>query len=184
MLEPEKFMEMKKIHAGADLIDHLGAPDYSRLADKLLALGAKMTSLKAGHRGFYFKTRSKDCFKEMGSARPGNPEQWSRRELWCPAFVCKRIASATGSGDSSIAGFLTGFLNGLSLEESLKAATCLGWQNLQTLDAVSGIRSWKETQAAYRRKMPLIKFPCTAGGWRWDDARLLWIGPDDFCQPG
>ncbi|MBU4212329.1 MAG: carbohydrate kinase family protein [Kiritimatiellae bacterium] len=177
MLEPERFMEMKKAHGGADLINYLSPLDYSRIADQLLALGTKMTALKTGHRGYYFKTRSQDCFNGMGAARPGRPEQWASRELWCPAFVCNPLASATGSGDSSIAGFLAAFLKGLSPEASLKTAICLGWQNLQALDAVSSIRSWDETQSAIKEDLPLIPFPFDAPGWKWDASLKLWVGP-------
>jgi len=180
MLERDTFLKLKEAHRGTDLLDVLRTEDYSRLAGKLLELGSKMTSLKAGRRGFYFRTKEQHAFKGLGAARPGDPANWSARELWCPTFLCRKIASATGSGDSAIAGFLHAYLKGLDLEPSLKIANCLGWQNIQALDAISGIHNWKETQADLRRNMPFEKLALDkAPGWTWDKKFKLWHGPND-----
>ncbi len=182
MLERDTFLKLKEANGGSDLLDVLKAGDYTRLSGKLLKLGSKMTSLKAGRRGFYFRTQSKDAFSGLGASKPGNPDNWSNRELWCPAFFCKKVASATGSGDSSIAGFLHAYLTGLDLEVSLKAANALGWQNIQVLDAVSGIKNWKETQAFLRRSPKLEDLALDqAPGWTWDRTFKLWHGPNDAC---
>lgn len=178
MLEPEAFLAMKRDHGGAELIDYLTPSDYARIADKLLALGARMTSLKSGHRGYYFKTGSAAVLEGLGAAKPGDPGNWANRELWCPAFHAPHLASATGSGDSSIAGFLTGFLKGETLERTLRAANCLGWQNVQVLDAVSGIKSWEETVAMLDRDMPVNDIHIDAPGWH-ALADGLWAGPAD-----
>lgn len=175
MLEPDVFLRMKKAHQGADLIDVLTSEDYSRLADKFLRLGARMASLKSGHRGFYLKTGPASVLGEMGAARPGNPANWANRELWCPAFSAPNLASATGSGDSSIAGFLAAFLRGLNVEDALKCANCVGWQNVQVFDAVSGIHTWEETLALLRQEMPMNELGITSPGWRWSAEHKLWI---------
>jgi sugar/nucleoside kinase (ribokinase family) len=180
MLEREEYLKLKAQHRSTDLLDVIGAADYSRLSGKVLDLGAKMTALKSGRRGFYFRTREAASFAGLGASRPGNPDNWSNRELWCPAFLCKKMGSATGSGDSSIAGFLHGYLNGLDLEPCLKAANALGWQNIQVLDAVSGIKTWDETQAFLRRNPPMEALsPDVAAGWTWDRKFKLWHGPHD-----
>ncbi len=179
MLEPDRFNSMKKEHHGEDLIYHLSPQDYSALADKLLSLGAKMTTLKSGRRGCYMKTRGEKEFASMGAARPRDPKNWSNRELWCQAYYTEHIASATGSGDSSIAGFLTAFLNGETIEMALKYAMCLGWQNVQVLDAVSGIRPLKEATEFISQKKPLEEAAIEAPGWQWHEADRLWSGPGD-----
>ncbi len=179
MLEPEAFLSLKEHHQGADLIDFMTPDDYGRLSGKLLDLGCKMTSMKSGHRGYYFRTGNKKNFDGMGAARPGDADNWSDRELWCPAFAAPNLASATGSGDSSIAGFITGFLRGLTLEETLKYANILGWQNVQTLDALSGIGSWEDSGALLAKKMPMIDVHIDAPGWTWREALGLWSGPRD-----
>lgn len=179
MLEPRRFLEMKAQHGGADLIDHLAPEDYSRTAQALLDLGATVVSLKTGHRGFYLRTGAEERFADLGAARPGAPANWADRELWAPAFVVEELASATGSGDSAIAGLLSGFLRGLDIEMSLRYATCCGWQNLQVLDAVSGIHPWDETTAFLDRNLPIIDARVHATGWKWAEAHGVWTGPGD-----
>jgi len=179
MLKPEEFLRMKAKHNNAELIEHLAPQDYSEIADELLALGAKMTSLKCGWRGFYFKTGSKEHFEGMGAARPGDNDNWSNRELWAPAFDPGHFGSATGSGDSAIAGFLSAFLRGLTVEESLKYAVCCGLQNVRVLDAVSGIKPWQETTQMLKSGLPTIDAKIGAEGWKWSPKFGLWAGPRD-----
>ena len=180
MLEPERFIKMKEAVGGAELIDHLTADDYTAFAKTLLSMGAKMTSLKSGHRGFYFMTGDLDAIEGMGRARPGNAENWSNRELWCPAFHMPKVVAATGSGDSSIAGFLTAFLRGYDLERTLKLANCVGFQNLQAADALSGIKDWEETTAMVDfGNLAMNDLHINNANWRWDDAAKLMVGPND-----
>jgi sugar/nucleoside kinase (ribokinase family) len=180
MLERDAYLKLKARHRTTDLLDVLKADDYSRLSGRLLDLGSKMTALKAGRRGIYFRTREQSAFRGLGAARPGNPADWSSRELWCPALLCRNVASATGSGDSAVAGFLHAYLKGFDPEQCLKAANCLGWQNVQVLDAISGIKDWKETQAIMRRNLPFEELSLKkAPGWQWDRKRGLWRGPHD-----
>jgi len=179
MLDPDGFLKMKARHNHAELIDYFTPEEYSRLADQVLALGTKMVTLKSGPRGFYIKTASRDTFAGMGAAQPGDPANWSRRELWAPAFVVDHFGSATGSGDSAIAGLLSGFLRGLTIEESLKYATGCGLQNVRVLDAVSGIKTWDETTAMIRQNLPMIDIHNSSPNWSWHQPSQLWAGPSD-----
>ena len=179
MLHPEEFLDMKAQHNNAELIDYLTPEDYSRIADEILLMGCKMTTLKSGHRGFYIKTNSKESFETLGAASPGNEYNWANRELWAPAFEPGHFGSATGSGDSSIAGLLSAFLRGLTIEEALKYATCCGLQNVRVLDAVSGIKPWSETTEMLQDSMPLIDANIDSDGWVWSEDHSLWAGPND-----
>ncbi|MBA4368569.1 MAG: carbohydrate kinase family protein [Desulfobacterium sp.] len=176
MLYPEEFMEMKTEHNNAELIDYITPSQYSKIADEILSMGAKMTTLKSGHRGFYIKTTSKDKLAGLGAAKPADFDNWSNRELWAPAFKVKKFGSATGSGDSSIAGFLSAYLNGLTIEEALKYATCLGYQNVCVLDAVSGIKSWQTTTDMIASDMPMIDVKIDSSNWNFNEQSMLWVG--------
>ncbi len=179
MLHREEFLELKRTHKDTELIDHISPAKYGEIADECLDLGAKMVSLKSAHRGFYFRTAAKERFDDMGVARPSDPVNWGSRELWAEAFVVDTIGSATGSGDSSIAGLLTGFLRGLSIEESVRCATVLGLQNLRALDAVSGIHPWEETAPMIDMEMPTIDAHLRGRGWRFSKEHRLWATPRD-----
>ncbi len=182
MLHPDKFLQMKADHGGAELIDHITPAEYSDLADELLAMGAKMTTLKAGHRGFYVKTGAKDKIDNLGAAKPADLDNWSNRQLWVQAFALSKPPIATGSGDSSIAGFLAAFLKGHTVEQALKYAVCCGWQNVQVPDAVSGIKSWQETTEMLKDDMLMIEANIDGHGWSYSDEHKIWAGPDDLLS--
>ena len=179
MLYPEKFIQMKKEHNNADLIDIFTPQQYSEVAGELLAMGTKITSLKSGHRGFYVRTSDAKRFSDMGRAKPGNPDNWSNRELWRPAFTVDAFGSATGSGDSAIAGFLSAFLRGLDIEDTLQYATCVGYQNVCVLDAVSGIKDWDTTTQMIKTGRPFIDVHLQNTGWKQNNTHDLWVGPHD-----
>jgi sugar/nucleoside kinase (ribokinase family) len=176
---PETFLRMKTEHNNAELIAHLEPADYTKLADELLSMGCKMTTLKSGARGFYMKTGTKEAFASMGVDCPADYANWSGRELWAPAFTVEEFGSAAGSGDSSIAGLLSAFLRGFSIEKALKYATCCGLQNIKALDTVSGIKTWAETTAMLQKKIPMLDARVDAKGWKWSDEHGLWAGPND-----
>ncbi len=48
-------------------------------------------------------------------------------------------------GDSSIAGFLSAFLKGETIENSIRIACAVGGLNITAFDALSGLKSWDET---------------------------------------
>lgn len=125
------------------------------------------------------KTGVKEGFVKMGAAKPKDFDNWSNRELWTQAFVVDHFGSATGSGDSSIAGFLSAFLCGRTIEDALKYATCVGFQNVRVLDAVSGIKTWDETTAMLKANMPMIDAHIEADGWKYAKDYALWTGPCD-----
>ena len=176
MMQRARFLRMKAERGGAELIDYFDASDYSELAETFLAFGSKMVALKSGHRGFYVRTADKSKFVDMGRARPAYPDNWSDRELWCPAYHVDPIASATGSGDSSIAGFLTAFLRGETIERALKYANTVGSLNLTQLDALSGLRDWAETTALMEdRSRKLNDFQIRVPGWRYEQDLLMWV---------
>lgn len=176
MTQPERFRQMKAEHGGGELIDYFNAADYSELSDRFLAYGSKVVALKSGHRGFYVRTGNAASLAGMGRARPGNMTNWADRELWCPAYHVDPIASATGSGDSSIAGFLAAFLRGETIERTLKYANTVGSLNLTELDALSGLKDWPETTRLMKdRSRPLNRFAMTAPGWRFDESLLMWV---------
>jgi sugar/nucleoside kinase (ribokinase family) len=179
-LDREAFLRKRTQAAatGGDSLDLIAPEEYSRLSDQLLSYGAGVVALKSGHRGFYVRTAGQERLKRFGRAQVGDLANWADRELWEPIYDVERVVSATGSGDSSIAGFLTSFLRGERIEQALNYATAAGKQNVMVHDAVSGIKSFAETTALladWKKRDMRIDAP----GWRIDGAGPLWHGPND-----
>ncbi len=180
MLDPEKYVTVKLLAGTKDVVDFIDSGDYSRLARECIQLGSKIVALKTAHRGFYIQTDDLERQKDLGATPPKDGKNWSNRELWCPAFRVEKIASATGSGDSAIAGFLAAYLKGCSIEKTLKYANCVGYQNLHELDAVSGIKSWGQTTDILEScKLELIDCSLNSDDWKWSSEFQLWIGSQD-----
>jgi sugar/nucleoside kinase (ribokinase family) len=174
MLHPKRFMEIKIGAGSGDVLELIKGDVYTELADTMLSYGAGMCALKSAHRGFYLKCAGRERIDTFGAAKPAHPENWANREIWCPSFLVEDFISATGSGDSSIAGFMGAYLRGESMERTLLFANCVGGQNLTALDALSGIKSWPETVAmvdANRTQNPLDP---EAAGWQWDEKWRMW----------
>jgi len=179
MLNKEKFFAKKKQAGAGDMLEFFDFSDLSELGEQLLSYGAKIVGQKSGWLGFYARTPGAERLQRIGRARPADPDNWSGRELFEPSFRVDRVVSATGSGDSAIAGFLAAYLNGQSIESCIKYACAVGAQNVQVLDAVSGVRSWEETTRQLEAGWPKIALPFDVPGWRFDEQGQVWHGPAD-----
>lgn len=182
MLNRPRFDELKRAAGHGEPLDVYTPGDFEWIGRTLLGLGARVAAVKCGHRGMLLFTAGADRIAGMGSATPPCPEVWAHRALWEEAFMVEEVASATGSGDSSIAGFLSAFLRGCSPEQTLRSACCTGGQNVKVLDAVSGIHTWEETQAmmpgwAKRRQQG-------GPGWGYDEAGRIWRNAADQRAAG
>ena len=178
MLDRDRFAARKAEAGDKDVLDIIPLEDVVALGDEAIALGAAVVFLKSGHLGGYVRSGGAEKFAAFGRARPADVADWTDRQLWEPSFHVAEVASATGSGDSAIAGFLAGFVRGQSLESALRYASAVGAHNVQALDAVSGIHSWQETTDAIVG-WEKNGIPITADGWRFDAERALWVGPAD-----
>ncbi len=178
MLEPGAFWTHREKAGGAEIVNQITPDQYSTFARTFIEMGCQMTSLKSAHRGFYFRTGSLESFEKIGAAKPASPEKWAGRELWAPAFRVKKIASATGSGDSSIAGFLAAYIKGYELERCLQLANVAGYLNLQELDALSGLKPWGEVESLLDSGTLEENDPNVgAKDWSFDEARRIYVGP-------
>ena len=83
----------------------------------------------------------------MDRARPTDIAAWADRELWAPCFQADVVGTA-GSGDATIAGFLSALLRDMPPEDAVNAAVAVGACNVEAADTLSGVRPWNETCAA------------------------------------
>jgi sugar/nucleoside kinase (ribokinase family) len=173
MAEPERWASLRKRYPCEDLTTVVTDEDFTRLSDTFLGMGAKIVTLKAGPRGFYLRTGEANRLSKLGTGAPRDLSTWANRELWMPAYQVNDIVSATGAGDCSLAGFITAFLKEEPPERCLAAANALAFQNLQALDAVSGVKDWDTTLSIMAdRTLPRREIE-QGNGWRLDHATAV-----------
>jgi sugar/nucleoside kinase (ribokinase family) len=162
----------------SDLSEQVTPVLLSDLSGELLAMGGKIAGFKLGERGMYVRTADRAAIEALGAACPTDASAWADRELWAPCFQVN-VAGTTGAGDATIAGFLAGLLRDLSPEQALTAAVAVGACNVETADAVSGVRPWEEMWQRVTSGWEQHALHIDAPGWRFDKKSHLWIGAED-----
>ncbi|MDR3577435.1 MAG: carbohydrate kinase family protein [Anaerolineaceae bacterium] len=160
--------------ANGPLLDLVTPALLTDLSSQFLQMGVKMVVIKLGERGLYLRTAQQSVLAGLGNACPSDLSVWADRELWSPCFQVK-VAGTTGSGDATIAGFLSALLRDLTPEQAVTAAAAVGACNVEAADALGGIRSWEETQARIAAgwpRRPLNLDP--AIGWHANSASGIW----------
>jgi sugar/nucleoside kinase (ribokinase family) len=159
------------------LLEHVTPELLSGLSQEVLDLGVKVVVLKLGHRGLYLRTADRPAWTQTGRATP-DLDAWAGRELWAPCFQVD-VVGTTGSGDATIAGFLSAFLRGQSPEQAITMATAVGACNVEAADALSGLRTWEQTVSRVADGWSRHPLEIHAPGWRWDAGLSLWRGSSD-----
>lgn len=124
--------------------------DVAPLAERAIALGAKVVLVKCGAKGLYFRTAKNDAIErlEAKSGKPlgGSHGDWADREGFEKSYAPERVLSATGAGDTTIAAFLSAMLEGYPLERSIKLAAATGASCVEAYDALSGLKPFAELE--------------------------------------
>lgn len=147
MADRERFESWKKRAAGRDIIEILDIEgDVKPLADRCMRWGAKALLIKCGASGMYYRTADEKTLAGIGIRAGLDTGAWSDREGFEKSYVPDKILSGTGSGDTSIAAFLTAMLEGRGPEECVRLATATGASCVAAYDALSGLKPLDELQ--------------------------------------
>jgi sugar/nucleoside kinase (ribokinase family) len=157
-----------------NLLDQVTPELLHALSSELLTMGAKIVVLKLGERGLYLRTA--DDLHTLGHGIQDN--LWSGRELWVPFFQVDVIGT-TGSGDATIAGFISGMLRGLYPCETMTIAIAVGDCNIEAADALSGILAWDETRARVQNGWKRCELHISVLGWCYQPELHGWAGSAD-----
>ena len=161
---------------GGNLLPLITLDLLSDLGCELLNMGARIIGLKLGDRGLYLHTAQLSSLTDMGRARPSHLEAWADKKLWSACFVVD-VVGTVGSGDATIAGFLSALLRDSSPEQAVTAAVAVGACNVEAADTLSGIRTWEQTRQRIADGWQKRPLDLTAQGWRFDAVQRLWVGP-------
>jgi sugar/nucleoside kinase (ribokinase family) len=173
MLRRETYDELYQAANGPHFLPLISPQLLSDTSDTLLDMGAKIVALKLGDRGLYLRTASLASIESLGRARPSDPAAWADKELWAPCFRVNMVGTA-GSGDSTIAGFLSALLRDMNPEEAATAAVAVGACNVEAADTLSGVRPWDETLRRVADGWERHELDIQAEGWHFDNERQLW----------
>jgi len=176
MIRRATFEELARDGMGDRFLAKVTPELLSDVGRELLDMGAKVVGLKLGARGFYVRTAGQADIQALGRARPSNADSWADQEWWAPCFKVNMVGAA-GSGDSTIAGFLSGLLRGMTLPEALTAAVAVGACNVEAADTLSGVRSWDETMQRVAAGWERHELRLSAPGWEFDKQHQMWRGP-------
>jgi sugar/nucleoside kinase (ribokinase family) len=180
IMSPARFKKMLRRSKGGDLLDDLDMDMVRQLAGKCLQMGAKVMLVKCGRLGIYARTAGQSQIEQMGRAYPAKRiKDWAQREIFEPSYLVKKVASALAAGDCAVAGFLAGLLRGVSLADALRYSTALGAQNVRVIDAISGIKSWKQTTEQIRKRPSKTPLQLEMNCWRWVRRERHYLGAHD-----
>ncbi len=175
MLRREIYDELYQAANGPHFLPLITPQLLSDTSQKLLQMGVKIVALKLGDRGLYLRTADLSSIEALGRARPSDPAAWADKELWTPCFKVDVIGTA-GSGDATIAGFLSALLRDMSPEDAVTAAVAVGACNVEAADTLGGVRSWDETMRRIASGWERHTLDLNAPGWRFDADYRLWVG--------
>jgi len=175
MLEPEAARQFAKDEPA--VCSEVPVKQISDLGEQLIAMGAAVVGIKAGHRGLYLRTASEWRLRDAGRGMPENQLPWADREMWSSPFAAT-VVGTTGAGDATVAGFLFGLLSNMTPEATITAACAVGASCVEAPDASSGIKSWDATRErmdqGWRRRVVSL-----GAGWSESKEQGVWIGPQD-----
>lgn len=145
MLDKKLFNEWQERAAGGDITEVLDIQnDITPLADKCMKLGSKVLLLKCGKRGMYLSTADENTLLKISNRVELDVSQWADKTIFEKSYIPEKVLSGTGAGDTSIAAFLTGMLNGESPEMALHLAAGTGASCVAAYDALSGLKTFDE----------------------------------------
>ncbi len=181
MLDRDLFEEKQRLSGDEDSVSLYTPEECTQFSSKLLSMGPKIVVLKCGYRGIYLRTGMMDSLQSLSSNALPNREDWHSKELWAESYLAENFKSGLGAGDATIAGLLCGIVAGYTPAETMKLANTVGWQNVQTYDTLSGIRTWDETVALMKTKSRLRNSArIDSSDWQFLDEYEIYCGPNNL----
>lgn len=174
MLRRDTYNELVGTAGSANFLALVTPALLRDISQQLLDMGVKVVGLKLGDRGLYVRTAGRESLVQMGRAAPADAAAWADRELWAPCFRVD-VVGAAGSGDCTIAGFLSALLRGMSAEDAITSAVAVGACNVEKADTLSGVRTWEETMRRVGSGWTRLELSINDAGWRFDNSTSLWI---------
>ncbi|NIM94039.1 MAG: carbohydrate kinase family protein [Anaerolineales bacterium] len=175
-LEREEFLERnEKAGPNGSILDYMEVDEIASLGEQMLEMGTGVAMVKCGHLGLYIRTAGADRLEKFGAVKPADIDNWSHRELWFPVYEEEKFVGALGSGDSAIAGFLSAFVWGYTIESSLRYGNAAGSMNVTVPDGLSWNKGFDDLTNRINRGWKTRELEIEADGWTQKNG--FWVGP-------
>ena len=145
-LDPERYREWLEKADGGDITEIISLAEIKALGEESMALGAKVVFIKCGAAGIYYQTTSSDKMRPLCEKLNLRLDDWADKEGFETSFMPRRVASATGAGDTCIAAFLASVLREDKLEKAVQLAAAQGACCVEEYDSLSGLRTLDELE--------------------------------------
>jgi sugar/nucleoside kinase (ribokinase family) len=180
-LYKDKFIQKKNnLGPKQTVLDIMTVSEVSQLGSDILAMGTGIAMVKCGNRGLYIRTGSKERLEKMGAAGCGDVANWADRELWFPVYQEESFVGALGSGDSAIAGFISAFVRGLTIESCLRYANAAGSMNVTVPDGLSWNKGFEDLTRRIDSGWKTKDMTISDAGWKKE--REFFAGPNNRGQ--
>ena len=140
----------------------LSIAEVREVADRAIDMGAAIVLIKLGAEGVYFQTTSDRMRLQACGAAAPDPVAWRGVSGHASCFEVE-VAGTTGSGDCTIAGFLTALCKGMQPDDAARMAVAVGAASVEKPDATSGVLPWEDIiarmAAGWKRRKPRVTFP-------------------------
>ena len=162
MLHRERGLAVRLKAAEGVPLGGLIEEDVHALAGELIGLGVAVVMLKLGNQGAYMRvTADRQRLLACNCFTAEECDAWLGAEFFAPCFDAK-VVGTTGSGDCTVAGFLTGIAKRLGPAKSLRTAVAVGSASVEQPDATSGVPTWTildaRVRAGWGRETPKVVF--------------------------
>lgn len=176
MIDRKEYVRLYELgkKTGKDFIELFDMHNLPALADRVLELGCAVVVIKLGYKGLYMKTAGADRLADCGRSLPFLDPGWTSQSLFAPSFLVKKIASTTGAGDSSIAGFLAGVLGSQPAHITLQLGCAAAAQKIQVRKSFGGIEPLPELLNKLT-DWPHEQVRDIPDEWQMDSTRRIWI---------
>ncbi len=169
MLNPEKFYKISEKEERIDVLL------LDQLARQLIDYGTNVVAIKLGDQGLYLRSHQTE---RSNLSCIINSKEWNYRQLLSPCFATE-VKGTTGTGDTTIAGFLAQLLEGGEPENTITLATAVGACCVEAVDATGGIRPLPEVLKRITSGWERLSLSIPLENWKYDYQYKIWKGPKD-----
>ncbi len=113
--------------------------DISPIAQMLQEMGANHILLKCGAPGLYYHIGNPKQIQRLEQKLEQPMSDWIGQKGFQKSYSPKRVLSATGAGDTTIAAFLSAMLQGYDFKWCIRLAAATGAVCVEQYDALGGL---------------------------------------------